>query len=303
MTNVIKVLGENEYEASPIVITKSDEEAYDSIEVKEKGQKSGYINSFRIKPFYTDYCAGKPLGEIMLQIINLMEESIGRKWDFDLESITSFDKGEKLRIIRPISYNRNKQTLTAHVYRRVGDIALVLYLIVSEEKGQMATAKIPKSSVDGWGLDVDFVINLAMENTMKRYPPIMVPLECAMYGEEYIKNMPAKKKFFMNSLIPYQLEQSKINTYYLSIDNGVNGAIAAFYSGVLTRISDMFKDDLYLTFTSVRECLLHPVSMVSKKSVQSAAMGNISGVTNPADFLSTSVYIYTSADKKLEMIR
>jgi len=303
MTNVIKVLGENEYEASSILITKSDEEEYDSIQVKEKGQKSGYMNSFRVKPFYMDYCNGKPLGEIMLEIIRLMEESIGRKWDVDIESLISFDKGEKMRIIRPISYNKNKQTLTAHVYRQVGDIALVLYMIMSEEKGQMISAKIPKKSVDEWGVDEDFVINQALENTMRRYPPIMVPLEYTMYGQEYINKMPTEKKIFMNPLFPYKFEKSRMNIYYMSIDNGVNGAIAAFYPGVLTKISDMFKDDLYLTFTSVRDCILHPVSKVSKKAVQSAAKDTFLHMTAPADLLSNSVYIYTSANNKLEMIR
>lgn len=303
MTNVIKVLGEDEYEASPIIISKNDEESYDSIQVKEKSQESGYIHSFRVNPFYKDYCNGKPLGEIMLEIIRLMEESIGRKWDVDLESITSFDKGQKLRIIRPISYSKNKKTLTTHVYRQVGDIALVLYMIMLEEKGQTATAKIPKSTVDEWGMDVDFVINLALENTMRRYPPIMFPLEYAMYGQEHIKNMPAEKKFFMNPLIPYRLEESHMKTYYLAIDTGVNGAIAAFYPGVLDKIAGMFKDDLYLTFTSVRDCMLHPVSKVSKRAVQSAANEDIFSMIDPADQLSNSVYVYTFADKKFEMIR
>lgn len=52
-------------------------------------------------------------------------------------------QSEKL-IIRPINYNNNKYQLKDAVYWKVGDIALVLYLIINERDGNLSTMKVQK---------------------------------------------------------------------------------------------------------------------------------------------------------------
>jgi hypothetical protein len=62
----------------------------------------------------------------------------------------------------------------------------------------------------------------------------------------------------------------------------------------------MFGDDLYLTFTCVREAMVHPKSMFDPAQIKNAAMD--STYIEELEQLSTRAYMYTRAKKELELV-
>ena len=300
INNIVKVLGEEQYEAVFMQLNKNDETAIDSIQIKRKGMTSGSIPSFRVKEFYMDYCDGKSLGEVMLDIVKTVEELIDKPLSFDLGIFSAYDKAKDNLIIRPISFIKNQKLLSENVYWKHGDIALVLYMLIQNDENGLSSAKLPKQTASKWNLKEDHVLQSALENTAKLFPPIVLPLEFTMRGPEYLEQVPDNNKYFMDVMRPFKLLPSMLFSYYLSVGKGVNGATAAFYPAALARLSSILNDDLYLTFTSVRECLVHPASKLDINDVKKAAKPN--PYVPPLEYLSSSVYKYSRSDDKLKMM-
>ena len=109
----------------------------------------------------------------------------------------------------------------------------------------------------------------------------------------------------MTELIRFELQPAFTNVYYLSIEGGVNGAVAAFYPGVLERLCSIMDDDLYLTFTSVREAMIHPASLFSVDMVKNAARSSMDNpfMDGENEHLSKCAYKFLRSDKTLKVIQ
>jgi hypothetical protein len=306
-TNIVKVLGGPElYTAEYITIPRSDNEQIDSVQIQKVGQESGVMHSFRLQEHYDLYLKGMPLGEVMLFIFKEWEKDEGKTWPVNEEMLKSFDKIQSNLILRPLDYSANEKTLTKHIYRRFDNIALVLYMVMSEEKGGRYTAKVSRSIFEDWGISENFIMDFALENTMIKYPPMLIPLELTMQlgfqGDLKFEGVPDASKFFMNPLFQFQLIPSQIHAYYFGITRGISGAIAAFYPKALDNVCRVLNDDVYVVFSSARECMIHPVSSLDSEQVKElpkSAEGQAKLLNDPADNLNAGVYKYTRKNGKL----
>lgn len=299
------MLDKEHYEAVFAQIRKNDEDVHDSIQFIEKDAKVGLIPSFRIKPFYQDYCDGQSLSDVMRRVLIAIEEAGSFTIDVDLNDFDQFDKIKDTLIIRPINYGRNRKLLENHLFTQVGDIALVLYNVMKSGSGIVATTKVPKKTALKWHPDADYLLKYALENTARMYPPYILPLERTLGGQKAIAKMPRRNKFFMNPLIKFQLLPSSMWTYFLSIEGGINGAIAAFYPGALERLAEIMDEDLYLSFTSVREAMVHKASEITADVIKEGARSNAENpyLDGEDEFLSQSAYMFSRDDNSLKIVR
>jgi hypothetical protein len=300
MTSMVTILGgPDKYSAELTTIAVADDEHIDSIMVRKAGSTEGWQISFRPRPFYQDYCNGLSLGEVMLEILKVVDRPLKFDWDFNPNDIVIFHAVEKRLILRPLNYYRSKKLLQEHVYLKVDDIALVLYVLVNDGNGERHTAKIPRKVFTDWGLPEDFVIQLAMENTVRLYPPMLMPMEAtlttSMQGDTSFSFFLANNKFFMDPLLAYKLKPSMAHIYTLCVHKGINGAMAPFYPGVLDRLCDLLQDDLYICFTSARECAVHPASTISLSEIKNLAREmyqNPQLLADSIDKLTPNAYVY-----------
>lgn len=161
-----------------------------------------------------------------------------------------YDAVKENLIIRPLNYNLNKAALKDALYKRNADIALVLYLLVSVTQDTIHSAKLPKAVFESWGKSFDDVWNEALLNTSRRMPPRLITKM-----SDYSQLKSGKVGQFME---PYRnIKLNKLALNILTTTQVTNGAIAAFYPGVLERISDIAGDDLYLVFTSIDDAFIH----------------------------------------------
>lgn len=164
-------------------------------------------------------------------------------------------------IIRPLNYDLNKAALKDAMYKINADIVLVLYLLVSVTEDTINTTKLPKATFESWDKPFDEVWNDALLNTSRLMPPRLIT-----NMSEYSQLKSGKVGQFME---PYRnIRLNKLALNILTTTQVTNGAIAAFYPGVLERIADIAEDDLYLVFTSIDDAFVHAVKDVRFEDIK-----------------------------------
>ncbi len=200
--------------------------------------------------------------------------------------------------IRPLNFNNHRFELKNHIYRRVGDMALVLYILVSDEndgnRHDVMSVKMPKSSMQAWGIEEEEVWENALINTYIMAPPRMYlnPMDLA--------NPPYHKGAFMalNSDIA-SLPPLSVPTVTTTAQ--INGAIAMFYPGVMKRIAELFGDDYYIAFTGTSEARLHKKGTVQPRNIL-MRIKQMNKTFDPSETLSNKVYLYETANQKMRQL-
>ena len=87
--------------------------------------------------------------------------------------------------IRLLNAEKYEDELKDAVYRILGDVALVLYMKVSEQDDCITSTKIRQSIVKKWNRDCDTVIKEALVNTYLMSPPRIYRWEQMIFDPEY----------------------------------------------------------------------------------------------------------------------
>ena len=82
-----------------------------------------------------------------------------------------------------------------------------------------------------------------MDNTMRLQPPVFCVISLPAMKIQHIPFMDGAEEIEVDFDIPM--------APVLSTEQEINGAIAAFYPGVLERLHQMVGEDFYLVFTSI----------------------------------------------------
>lgn len=214
-----------------------------------------------------------------------------------LNQIEDYESIKDRLIIRPLNYDNNAKVLENCIYRRTGDIALVLYLSVGrierERGNDILTAMVRRDIFKKWEKEEQEVFDWALENTMRLQPP-------ALYRTDLFwpEGESRRVDFMDDESVTFSFDE--LFAPFLSTEQLVNGAVAAFYPGVLERLYDMVGQDLYLVFTAIDEVHIHPIN--GKMSV--GAMRKIQADTNRAinkrnELLSRKIYRYNGIKKTI----
>lgn len=224
------------------------------------------------------------------------EKSVGA-----LEHFTEYDAIKDRLILRPLNYDDNEQVLKHGVYRRVGDMALVLYISLGSSK-QGSSANVMSTMVSrelfllwGVGEDEEEVLNWAMDNTMRLQPPVFCVISLPAMKIQHIPFMDGAEEIEVDFDIPM--------APVLSTEQEINGAIAAFYPGVLERLHQMVGEDFYLVFTSIYDVHIHPISgKVRVETMRDCLSGMNKEINKREELLSRRIYRYNTENRDLVVI-
>lgn len=178
-----------------------------------------------------------------------------------LDEMENYEAIKNSLIIRPLNYINNRIELESYgVYNKIGDIALVLYAVVNDDKenGLIDTVKIPREIFGKWNMAKSVVMHRAMQNTIHNAEPRMYTnllnisetLDC--------------DSDFMNNEIKIDAKTVPLVT----TTKRVNGAIALFYPGVKERIYEMYGSGFYVAFTSIHEAMLHKAGTIEPQNIR-----------------------------------
>lgn len=244
---------------------------------------------------FKSYQNGSPFEEIIKEITD------------DLNRIKKADIYEKTRVIR--DYEKTKPRLFIRllnadkysadlqdaVYKTLGDIALVLYMKVTEYEGCVTSTKIRQGMLEQWGKECDEVFQEAILNTYFMSPPRIYRWEQMIFDPEY------EGENFMDLTGIHELKKDVMGNC-LSTSKKTNGAVAVFLPGVAERLAALLESDFYMVFTSIHEVMIHNDRNVEPEDLKEVLQETIKSATPKEDYLTSRIYHYSRATHKFTCV-
>lgn len=265
------------------------------------GESAEYIN-FHVGELYRLYRKDGMGGvlPIVKRDIKDMRASAGKTLGL-LNQFGDYEAIKDKLIIRPLNYDDNEKALPRTIYRKVGDMALVLYIslgnINQSGVNNILSAMVPHDTFQAWNLDEKEVFDRALENTMRLQPPVFCTIIDGLGGQLQQKHIPFTDE-----------EIAKINfdsamSPALTTEQEINGAIAAFYPSVLERLYQVIGGDFYLVFTSISDVHIHPINGKFKVSSMRRSLSDTNRVMNkPGEVLTWQIYRYSGEKKEISVV-
>ena len=211
-----------------------------------------------------------------------------------LKKLKDYEQVKENLFIRLINFEKNKTELENSFYKRNGDIALTLYMKISDEDGMMTSLKVPLQCVERWDLEKEDVFMAALKNTASMMPPKVYDMMKMLLNPEY-----DGEDIDDPDYIPFQNAMGNC----LSTGQKTNGAVAIFYPGVARLFCDKINTDgLYLVFTSIHEVMVHNARMIEPEDLASVLDDTIKESTPEDDVLTNHIYYYNAETDQIEML-
>lgn len=206
-------------------------------------------------------------------------------------------------ILRPLNYDNNEKVLADAIYRRIGDIALVLYVslgTIGTKTRNILSSMVKQDLFDHWDVEKEETLTWALENTMRLQPPVFC-VTLSFSGK--IENMPAKDVHFMEEK-DCKFDFNGIVPPVLTTEQKVNGAISIFYPGVLKRLYELAGGDFYVAFTSIHDICIHPVKTcrVKPNAIRRSIWDTNRAMNQREEVLTREVYLYDGEEDTLRVV-
>lgn len=263
------------------------------------GQKCKQVSRFSVKDMYQAFVKGG-WKEVQSIIDSHLEAS--RKYaSLGIAELMAQNEYEPLReklFIRPLNYNDHRYELKDNVYRRIGDIVLVLYVLASDElngeQHNVMSVKMPRKMMEQWGLPEEEVWENALTNTYIMAPPRMYLHFMDTYKPPYQRGAFMALNSDITSLSPGDVPT-------ITTTSQMNGAIAMFYPGVKERLAELFGGDYYVAFTSIHDARLHKKGSFPPLQIL-RCIKETNQAFDPGEILSRKVYLYEAASKEFRQL-
>ena len=229
--------------------------------------------------------------EIVRDISGIRKADIYEK----TRDILDYEKTKKRLFIRLLNAEKYEAELKDAVYRTLGDVALVLYMKVSEQDDCITSTKIRQSIVKKWNRDCDTVIKEALVNTYLMSPPRIYRWEQMIFDPEY------EGENFMDLTGIHELKKDAMGNC-LSTSKKTNGAVAVFLPGVAERLAALLESDFYMVFTSIHEVMIHNDRNVEPEDLKEVLQETIKSATPKEDYLTSRIYHYSKATHKFTCV-
>jgi hypothetical protein len=242
-----------------------------------------YLNGF-----YKQYQNGRTVEDIVREILRIYNENkdniqICPDWFQD------FDRVKQTIAYKVINYSKNEKLLKKIPHKKVLDLAVVYYCLLSQSEGETATALIYNSHLEGWHVTEQQVHEIAVSNTPGLLQSQIYPLS-SLIGL-VLEDLKMEKELLMAT-----------EMYVLTNNTRLNGAACIFYEDVLKKFADTLQTDLYILPSSIHEVILLPkLARYDAMNLEDMVREvNTDGVSRE-EVLSDNVYIYCRSDGFITM--
>lgn len=292
----IKELCGEEYQVLMENVLGNNGEKRVGISVRKKGETSSplvYLNSY-----YDRLAADEISMEFIVKDIYSMFMT-GQFPELSRLELKDFKKLRERVTYRLINRELNKELLKSVPYVPYCDLAIVFCLLLDRFGNSRMTSLIYKEHLKMWGTDTETLYALARDNTSILLPARLrnitdVLREIAReylgadYREELIEDFPDT-----GSIPPM---------YVLSNTDGIYGAAAVLYDGVLKDFSEKLEKDLLLLPSSVHEMLVIPYEDGIALSELEEMVRRINKAEVPAEeVLADHVYRYSRETEEVSI--
>ena len=260
------------------------------IELEHLGETSMVIR-YDLQSLYGAYCSSgwDAVFENVEDKLNMCKSGQEK-----IKHIANYEKMCDWLVVRPVNYVERKSALQKAIYKRVGDMALVIYILLYADQNNYNTCLCQKEIVENWDVSEEELWEVAMRNTM------MDALPRIYYRSYDTVNPPYTKGAFMAAGTEENFRIGKDDNPMVTTVRGINGAIAMFYPGVQEELAELTGGDYYVAFSSVDGAMIHSVDGIQPRDLLWRLKCTRSMMTE--GLLSKYVYKYNSEKKQLEQM-
>ncbi len=231
--------------------------------------------------YYMLYKQGRSLDEILTMISHEYEKarSTMERSDFDID----VDNLRENVILKLVNYEKNKNKLSECPYIMYMDMAITFRFIVKCDDTGVASALISNNDLDRWGISIDELYNIAMDNTRRMFPE---RIRCM---DEILPDI--------EEMCIDEMDRKKL--YVLSNTSGVNGATVILYKDVIKDFAGKLGKNLFILPSSIHEMILLCSEDVEKDRLKTLIKEVNKYIVSEVDFLSDAVYFYDLETDKI----
>ena len=225
---------------------------------------------------------------IVNTIVNIYENRTNPISNFNAESVESFEDYKDKIFFRLVNFEKNKEFLKDRPFIRFCDLCIVFNILIHETQDTIGSAPINNHVLDKWGVTIEDIYKLAMENTEKLFPPSIKEISDVI-----------------NELVPVGKEiesLSKLPVFVLTNSRGINGASSLLYHNFLACL-EKTTNEYYILPCSVHEVLLAlKIDETSTEYLKEmVAEVNSTEVSNE-EYLSNNIYYYDKIAKEIKIV-
>lgn len=268
-----------------------------------KSEDTNIAPTIYINKMYEEHVAGTSIVELVNRIISIYEENRVHS-DFDVSSITDFNKVQDKICFKLVNAERNKDLLKRVPYVPFHDLAVVFYILLSCEASGNATVTIKNDMLSTWGIDdINEIYELAKHNTARLLKATVSNMFDVLMGiaEE---NPDSMDKDFVDSLFEMNVYEDSASPMFVATNRQkVQGSSVMLYDGLLATFSEKIGGDFFVLPSSVHELIFVPClnGIDADSLLEMVSCVNASEVSEE-DFLSNHVYRYDASKDSLKMI-
>ena len=164
------------------------------------------------------------------------------------------------------------------IYKRVGDIALTLWIYIGHYEDNFITMKVAKGLFDE---SEEELFEIALHNTEKEFPAVVFEYEKVLANPDY------SGTDFLTGKFNLRLNEGNCFTNSLTY----NGAVTLFYPSVQEKLLKELGTGFYVAFTSVHEAIVHAEGTMSIELIKGAIDG-MKDIVSDDIFLTDVVYYF-----------
>ena len=261
-------------------------------------QEKEYVQHWLVRPLYERY--GQEGWQSILPEISTGLTDREEEVPF-VGGTLSYAACRSHMIIRPMNFSRYQQDLGNAIYRKIGDLALVLHLLACEKCGSSLLIRPSGDTVLPWRLTKQQLLTEAMMNSCRKMPPRL------FLGEDCRRVFPYQEGILLPDEDGQQTQIHPGNRreghrgYLVTTTGRVNGAVAFFYPGVKDILAEKMGGDYYVAFPSVHEAIIHPVHCINVREIRTSVQ-RINAVYGDGEMLSDRIFCYHKNRRLLQLL-
>lgn len=246
-----------------------------------------------LESFYKEYKAGKEIGEIVKEIIQICNNEQGVK-NLDMNFFEDYKKVKNRIMVKLVNRKKNEELLKQIPYIPFLDLAIIFYYSIMNEYFDNGSILIYKEHLKKWNIDKDEFYQNAYQNTKEK-------LGCK------IMNMAELITGLLNAPIENEeelfLENLRNSMFVMTNKTKFQGACCMLFTDCLNEFAEKIGKNFFILPSSIHELILVPDTGKENKKELCAMVKEVNETqVEPEEVLADHVYYYDKEQKKTSLL-
>ena len=246
-----------------------------------------------IDNFYKKYQDGTDINIILQEIAKIrMEYDVTD--DFDVTTVTDFNKCRNKIMPRLIGAEENSEILKVRPHIRIEDLAVTFCIDLGENKDGLMSVPVQFELMETWNVTADQLYEIALENLTKADIGVFTPMREILFAgmlselKEICHGDEEEARRKLDQMIPDN------NLWVLTNKRRVNGANMLLDRSVMEDVIKEVGTDFFILPSSIHECIILPTDSGMDSQQLEAMVCEVNETqVEKEERLSNSVYHYT----------